>query len=143
VRRHLGRAFAVGAAVLTSVFGVTSPAHALADAGVALAQGGSVPWPLTYECTIAAGATTNTSEITWVVKASAEAEGPGLGTGVSCTVYDEAGNPQGGCSQGLIGPASACVGTAGVPVGEIPVVCVEASAFYLDGSVAQSQPPCP
>ncbi|HEX2294880.1 MAG TPA: hypothetical protein VHN37_06185 [Actinomycetota bacterium] len=118
-----------------------SPARAVADAGVATADG-PVPWTLTAECSVVAGATTNLEEIRFVIKASAHAEGPAFATQVSCTVYNsEDGSELGGCNGGLVGPLAACVGTVDVPIGVVPSTCVTATALYATGIAAMD--PCP
>ena len=134
------RVFLTAAMLLCMLLFIAVPAHAVADLGVGTADG-PVPWLLTAECTIAAGATTNGSTITYAFKATAEAEGPAFATQVACTVYDEAGNPTGGCNGALFGAAAACAGTATMSIGDIPRLCVTASALYATGTA--SLPPCP
>lgn len=134
-----GRATFAAAVLATLLLGA-SPAHAVGDVGVGLADG-PVPWTLTAECTVTAGYTTNTSSITFVIKATAHAEGPAFSTQVECTVYEEDGSAAGGCQGVLFGPSAACVAQVQVPIGDVPSFCVTAAALYATG-IAQL-PPCP
>ena len=80
------------------------------------------------------------NSITFVIKATAHAEGPAFGTQVGCTVYEEDGEAAGGCNGALLGPTAACTDTVSIPIGDIPSFCVTASALYATG-IAQL-PPC-
>lgn len=134
------RVLVLGVALLATLLFTAAPAHAAVDAGVATADG-PVPWLLTAECSITAGATTDARTITYVFQASAQAEGPAVGTQVSCHLYNQFGSKRGSCSNALPGAAAACVGTATMNIGDIPQVCVTASALYATGTA--SLPPCP
>lgn len=119
-----------------------SPALAVAGVGVALARSDNGLWLLTAECTAEIAATTNGSDLTFVVEGSAQGEGPAVSTAVRCYAYQNGGQI-GGCGLALPGPSSACVDTA---TGKLELglvtVCAEASALYLDGSRADTEP-CP
>jgi hypothetical protein len=139
VRKAQRRAGLAAAVMGVLVLGA-GPAQAVADVNATTADG-PVPWALTAECTPAAGYATDASEVHFVIKATAHGEGAAIGTQVACTVYKDDGTQVGSCSNALIGPASACTATVDVPVGEVPRICVSASALYATG-VAQL-PTCP
>ena len=140
LRNKCRRALVAAGAVPILLLGAT-PAHAAADVGIAFADG-PVPWALTAECSVVAGYTTNATSVTFVIKATAHAEGVAIGTQVGCTVYKEDGTTVGGCSRALPGPTRVCEDlSVTVPIGDVPSFCVTASALYATG-IAQL-PPCP
>jgi hypothetical protein len=128
------------AAIVAVLLMPAAPAHAIADFGGATADG-PVPWTLTAECSLVVGFTTDIQSLTFVVKASAHAEGPAFGTRVACSVYDEEGDRVGGCSGALFGPTAACTDTVTMEMGQVPSICVTASAIYATGVAAMA--PCP
>lgn len=139
-----GRSRRVGVAVsvlMTVLITGASPALAAADAAVTTADG-PVPWTLTAECSVVAGTTTTVNSITFVIKATAHAEGPAIGTQVGCSVYKEDGVRVGGCNGVLIGPFAACTDRVVVPIGDIPTFCVTATSLYATG-IAQMLPCSP
>lgn len=118
--------------------------EATATTGVAYATSdGQVPWGLTAKCQLSPPVTRDLSNVEYVVTASAEAEGPAVGTYVGCHVYGNGpGIRTGGCSGGGAGPAAVCAGSASGYLHVVPSVCVEAWALYADGSTARTRP-CP
>jgi type 1 fimbria pilin len=91
-------------------------------------------------CHITAGETTDVRFITYLVHASAHALGTSvpLATGVECTVY-AGGTARGGASGSLPGPDAEAIGTATVPVGDVPTLCVSGGATYLDGATVPTK----
>lgn len=120
-----------------------TPSFALAGAGIATGRSDNGLWLVTAECSAQIGATTNGRDITFVVDGSAQAEGPAVSTAVQCHVYQGINGEIGGCGLALPGAVGACVGTAqGDLALGVLAVCAEATALYLDGSIAQTAP-CP
>lgn len=138
-RRRTGIATVAAAMAVVSA---AAPALAVAGAGVAVARSDNGLWLLTAECTAEIAATTNGRDLTFVVEGSAQGEGPAVSTAVRCYVYQN-GSQIGSCGLALPGPTSACVSTAtgSLELGLV-TVCAEASALYLDGSRADTDP-CP
>lgn len=132
---------AVGALVLMLCM---APTGAVATTGVAFAAGdGTVPYPLTAKCQLSPPIPRDLSTVEYIVTASAEAEGPAVGTSVTCFVYgDGTGARTGGCSGGGAGPVATCVDRAWGLLHIPPRVCVEAWALYADQSRAATRP-CP
>jgi hypothetical protein len=131
------------AAALLVLVASASPSLAVAGAGFSTGRADNGLWLVTAECTSEIGATTNGRDITFVVEGSAQAEGPAVSTAVRCFVYQGINGQIGGCGMGLPGAVAVCASTA---QGDLAVgllsVCAEATATYVDGSIAET-PPCP
>jgi hypothetical protein len=139
---RLARPMVLGAVAAGAMLVAPIPAGAaVADVGLGSLLALSSPYHVVPACSISAGATTNGSQVTWVVSGSASSYSTNgstpLDTGIECFLN---GNKV--VQQVLVGADSAGVGTWTLSSGTTPNVQACGEAFFSNGGIATFPPGC-